>query len=350
MINIAFLFSELSEYFINCVKCLETNKGLNINVIHWRINQDAPFNLGLSSYYIEKSNFKDNSDLKFHISNFEPAIIFTSGWMDKDYIKILQAYKKSHPNVISIIGLDNPWKANVKQKLSSLIFKITLKKTFDYAWVPGQKQVQFAKHLGFKKENIKTGFYSADIANFTKAYENKSQTKRLIFAGRYAPEKGLLELIQAFQNLGKDDWELHCLGTGPLRNQIPEIKGVKHYGFVQPADLPNIMKEGGVFILPSKFEPWGVVVHEFAAAGFPMVLSDQVGAGEMFLEEGLNGFTFSWQKENDLENTLQKIMSLPNEQLLDMGKKSHEFAQRITPELWANTLMEIIEESSNVRN
>ena len=246
--------------------------------------------------------------------------------------------------------MDNPWRGNLKQKLSSLLFQRSLKKTFDYAWVPGQQQVKFAKHLGFDKSHIKTGFYSADIANFSKAYENKKISKRLIFAGRYAPEKGILELLNAFQKVNAEGWELHCIGTGPLRQQIPDIKGVKHYGFVQPVDLPEIMKEGGVFILPSKFEPWGVVVHEFAAAGFPMILSDQVGAGEAFLEEGINGYSFSWQKAGDLENKLEKIMNLPSDQLLEMGKKSHEFAQRITPELWANTLMEIIEESANVRN
>jgi glycosyltransferase involved in cell wall biosynthesis len=92
------------------------------------------------------------------------------------------------------------------------------------------------------------------------------------------------------------------------------------------------------------------VVHEFAAAGFPMILSDQVGAGESFLEDGVNGYSFSWQKEGDLEKKLQQIMNLPKEQLLEMGRKSHQFAQRITPELWTNTLLEIIEESADVRN
>ncbi len=350
MINIAFLYSELSEYFIGCIKSIKVIKGLNIKVIHWRINQDAPFNFNLSTEYRDKSKFKDTIELKSHLENFAPSVIFTSGWIDKDYIKILQGYRKKHPEVTTIIGLDNPWRGTLKQKLSSLVFKNTLKRSFDYAWVPGDKQVQFAKHLGFKAKFIKKGFYSAEIDNFSENLSKSTFSKRFIFAGRYATEKGILELIQAFKNIAADDWELHCIGTGPLKEQIPEIKGVKHYGFVQPADLPEIMKEGGIFVLPSKFEPWGVVVHEFAAAGFPMILSDQVGAREVFLEEGVNGYSFSWQKKNDLEIVLKQIMKLPEQQLLEMGRKSHEFAQRITPESWANTLMEIIEESSHVRN
>lgn len=46
--------------------------------------------------------------------------------------------------------------------------------------------------------------------------------------------------------------------------------------------MTNLMKQCGVFILPSRIEPWGVVVHEFSAAGFPLLLSDQVGSAESF--------------------------------------------------------------------
>ena len=350
-LDILFLFSELSYYFLSSLNGFTKKSLLNIHVVHWPVNPNAPFQLKFSN----SINFHPKSDLNISeienlIESINPSIIFTSGWIDKDYIKVLKAYKKKNSQCTSIIGLDNPWRGTIKQKLSSIAFKKTLKNSYDYAWVPGDKQVSFANKLGFNLKFIKKGFYSADVNNFTKAYKNKTHSKRLIFAGRYAPEKGILELLQAFKNLEIADWELHCIGTGPLRDQMPEVKGVKHYGFVQPSDLPSIMKEGGVFILPSKFEPWGVVVHEFAAAGFPMVLSDQVGSAEVFLEEGVNGYTFSWQKESDLENTLHKIMSLPEDQLIEMGKRSHEFAQRITPELWANTLMEIIEETSNVRN
>ena len=47
---------------------------------------------------------------------------------------------------------------------------------------------------------------------------------------------------------------------------------------MQPEDLLAFMSTGKAFVLPSTFEPWGVAVHEFAAAGYPLILSDAVGA------------------------------------------------------------------------
>ena len=54
----------------------------------------------------------------------------------------------------------------------------------------------------------------------------------------------------------------------------------------------QIYNSGDLFLMPSSFEPWGVVVHEHAAAGFPLLLSDAVGAGERFLEAPRNGTAF----------------------------------------------------------
>ena len=44
-----------------------------------------------------------------------------------------------------------------------------------------------------------------------------------------------------------------------------------------------------LFVLPSRHEPWGVVVNEALAAGLPVVLSDRVGAAADLLVDGENG-------------------------------------------------------------
>ncbi len=345
--NLIVLYQEPAPYFLENIELFGSNKFFKIHLFHFPLNTDAPFNYrnynNVILYDLSKFSI---TELRRKIIQLEPRAIFLTSWRNTKYL-----YSSYLFNGPVVLGVDNAWFGGLKQKIFAMLFKVIFKPIIDGLWVPGLRQKLFGLKVGFQETNIKLGAYCCELTRYNSIFEkNKTHSKRLIFAGRYAPEKGILELLQAFKNLETADWELHCIGTGQLRDQMPEVKGVKHYGFVQPSDLPSIMKEGGIFILPSKFEPWGVVVHEFAAAGFPMVLSDQVGSAEVFLEEGVNGFTFSWGKENDLENTLQKIMNLPEDQLIEMGKKSHEFAQRITPELWANTLMEIIEESSNVRN
>jgi glycosyltransferase involved in cell wall biosynthesis len=107
--------------------------------------------------------------------------------------------------------------------------------------------------------------------------------------------------------------------------------------------------ETGVYILPSKFEPWGVSVQEFAIAGFPLILSDEIGSRELFLEdESLrkdagNGFEFKAGDLQALKNAMQKMMSLKEESLLKMSAKSHALGMKLTTEQWANALLSMIE-------
>ena len=102
------------------------------------------------------------------------------------------------------------------------------------------------------------------------------------------------------------------------------------------------IKNTGVFILPSHFEPWGVVTHEFAAAGFPLILSDKIGAGTKFLDNGYNGFLFSSNNVQELKQAMLNVINLSSDELLKMGIRSMEKAEEITPTKWANTLMEIL--------
>ena len=106
----------------------------------------------------------------------------------------------------------------------------------------------------------------------------KNFPKRFLYVGRYYDFKGVKTLWDAFIQLqveNPNDWELWCLGNGDL--EPLEHPKIKHLGFMQPEDLDKIISETGIFILPSLFEPWGVVVQEYAAAGYPLILSNQIG-------------------------------------------------------------------------
>jgi glycosyltransferase involved in cell wall biosynthesis len=111
---------------------------------------------------------------------------------------------------------------------------------------------------------------------------------------------------------------------------------------VQPKDFLPYVQQTGVFVMPSLFEPWGVVMHEFAAMGFPLLVSNKVGASECFLEENKNGFSFQAGNINSLKEKLKMIMQLQPEQLNLMGECSYKLAEKITPGSWANTLIKML--------
>jgi glycosyltransferase involved in cell wall biosynthesis len=203
--------------------------------------------------------------------------------------------------------------------------------------------------LGIKESKIKLGYYCADTNYFTNCYldfkksKNHSYPKRLLYVGRYYDFKGITDLWTAFIDLQieqPNDWELWCLGTGDIKPI--EHEKIKHFGFVQPNELSKFIEQCGAFVLPSRFEPWAVVVHEFAAAGMPLILSSEVGAKELFLKNEENGFEFDAGNISDLKEKLKKLFNLSNESLNLMNERSNMLSQQLTIEKWCSTALEII--------
>ncbi len=342
--TVLFLYTEIADYFLNC--CKQLSASANVHIIRWAVNKEAPFQFDIPKNInvYEKSNYT-YIQLQQLIEIINPSIIVCSGWIDKDYLKLTKPYFNKIPTIITC---DTHYTGSIKQKIAIILSRLYLLKIFSNAWVPGNSQFSYVQKLGFKSHKIKTGFYCADLNKFNLVYSNSIQIKknnfpkRFLYVGRYYDFKGIKELWNAFielQNQHPNEWELWCLGTGNIEPiQHPKIK---HFGFVQPKDLEPILLQCGVFILPSKFEPWGVVVQEYAASGFPLILSNNVGAKQIFLEENKNGYLFNHINTNsELKNNLKKITELSAEQLNTMAEYGHALAQNITVEKWCNTLLE----------
>ncbi len=345
--RLLFLYSELADYFLSCVRKLVDTYDVEVHVIHWPVNKEAPFAFDFPEgvQFYEKSQFK-LEDIKKKIKSISPDFIYCSGWMDKDYLKAAKGYKSKIPVVI---GLDTWWDGSTKQQLACLLSPFTIQNIFSHCWVPGDRQKKYALKLGFKEDEIMMGYYSADTESFKIVGENTLQEKtskyphKFIYVGRYYEFKGIKDLWEAFIQWKKEtnnDWELWCLGTGDLTPV--NHPNVKHFGFVQPKEMEPYIKGGGVFIMPSHFEPWGVVLHEFSAAGFPLICSDRVGASEAFMRDNENGYIYPSGDLNKLKECMSKITSLSDEKLLQMGSISKGLSQKITPAIWVDTLMKTI--------
>ena len=107
----------------------------------------------------------------------------------------------------------------------------------------------------------------------------------ILFVGRLIWKKGVDILIDALPGLcPRWDLQLVIAGDGPekarLESQVQRAglgEHVKFIGFQQPRELPRWYCAADVFALPSRTEPWGVVVLEALASGLPVVVTDKVG-------------------------------------------------------------------------
>lgn len=345
--SIIILYTELAEYLICCLNEL-SNLNINIHVINYPVNKEAPFNFNLENKFITFYNRSDynTQSIILLIEKIKPSLIYCAGWSDKDYLKTVKYFKNKIP---ALLGFDNQWEGSIKQKVSTIYARIFITPYFKHAFVPGEIQKTFALKLGFEKENILTGAYSANTEYFESIYNSQKQQKqtsfpkRFLYVGRYYEFKGINELWQAFIELQTEhpnEWELWCLGVGDIK-PVDHPK-IKHFGFVQPKDLALYTSQTGVFILPSRFEPWGVVVHEFAASGFPLLLSDKVGASEQFLKQGLNGFSFEANNIAQLKKAMMQMIQKNNQELVQMGEQSNLLSQKISPKTWAKNILTVL--------
>jgi glycosyltransferase involved in cell wall biosynthesis len=337
MKRILVLYKELAGYFIACLDELCLVHGVQADVIAYPVNTDAPFEFKHSERIKISSRLSlSDEELNRMVEADDYDLIFTGGWFDKGYLAALKSRKCP-----ALLGFDNAWNGSIKQQLSALYGRVFIRPLFEYAFVPGSKQAHFAEKLGFSKNTIIVGAYSCDVPKFSSVVQQPTGKNRLIYAGRYSPEKFVSELWQSFHELSEKEfpnWELHCIGTGPLWNERLQSPHIVHHGFMQPEILLSFMGTGNAFILPSTFEPWGVAVHEFAAAGFPLILSNAVGAAEAFLEPNKNGYLFQAGNTLSLESALRQMMSQSAAQLLTMGNHSRVLASNITPATWAKSV------------
>jgi glycosyltransferase involved in cell wall biosynthesis len=348
--KIIFLYTEIAEYFLACTdKLREMHPEAEVHIVRFPVNKEAPFkfNIGNDIMVYDRDSYNDPELLEL-VNSIRPQLIVCSGWVDKGYLAVCKAFKKK---AVTVLALDNHWRGDIKQRVAALLSPFYLLNRFSKCWVPGEHQYKYAQKLGFKRKNIGTGFYSCDHDFFNEQYLKAKESKkvnfpkRFIFVGRYYEFKGIRDLWQAFIDLQKEsgsDWELWCLGTGDV--EPVEHPSIKHFGFVQPADMSRFIQEAGVFVLPSHFEPWGVVVHEFAAAGFPLICSDAVGSGSTFVENNFNGYIYKAGHIDDLKQALSKVINADRQKLVEMAENSTKKAKQITPEVWAKQLISFLNE------
>lgn len=341
--RIVFLYSELAGYFLACAKELGQHPEVeSVDIVHWPVNPEAPFKVGSMEHYtLHPKADLNRMKLQSLMHRIQPTAIVCSGWMDSDYNAVARSFCKRLPVVLT---LDNWWTGSLKQWLAVATAPFFISRRFNRAWVPGAPQQPFAERLGFRGSKLATGFYCADPRPFQKIYEARQKrqaSKKLLYIGRYLEIKGVIELWTAFAQLSEafPEWELHCVGTGELWEERLLHPKIFHHGFKQPEELAPYIEDAACFVMPSKEEPWGVVLQEMAIAGLPLLVSDQVGAVSAFLQPGKNGEVFVLQS---LPEVLRSFFSHTLEEHLSMGQKSHNLGNNNTPHHWYTKLLKII--------
>jgi glycosyltransferase involved in cell wall biosynthesis len=261
-----------------------------------------------------------------------------SSWDVADYRREVRRWRG---RALRVLCMDNQWLATPKQRLGVVTAAVYVKPAFDIAFMPGDTQGEFARRLGFGVERQLRGLYCADQPTFEAAAGRRrgEVPPRFLFVGRLVEPKGVDVLAEAYLRYrsaaGSSPWGLTVAGAGPLAAELRGTTGVEVLDFVQPADLPELMASCGCFVLPSRFEPWGVVLHEAAAAGLPLIATSACGAATRLLQDGYNGVLVAAGQVASLADAMSAVASSPQERLAEMSAASVSLSRQFTPERWA---------------
>jgi glycosyltransferase involved in cell wall biosynthesis len=281
----------------------------------------------------------DEAVLDKKVKDFRPDVFLVSSWHVPVYRRLLRRY----PKIPKVVRFDNQWFGTWRQKLGALVAPLYIHKTFEAAFVGGERQAEFARHIGFKEQQIWHSAFSCDTDRFNRIYrQRKGQAggnpRSFLFVGLLLPKKGVGPLAEAYRSYRartQDPWPLTVCGLGPLAEVLEGQAGVDMRGFVQPPDMAEIYAQSSCLLAPSTFEPWGYVPHEAAAAGLAVITTTVVGSSVHLVRDCFNGFLIPPEDAESLANAMLRYTSLSDERRRTMADNSYSLSLQFTPQLWA---------------
>ena len=153
----------------------------------------------------------------------------------------------------------------------------------------------------------------------------------ILFASKLQNRKCCADLLEAYLHLvsvkGTDPHPyLVIVGDGEERPAL-EIRAaqsgcadIRFCGFRNQSELPRFFDIATVFVLPSRDEPWGLIVNEVMNAGRAVIVSDDVGCQLDLIEDGVEGCVFPAGDVEALADALRRVLATP-EMAETMGRR-----------------------------
>ncbi len=164
-----------------------------------------------------------------------------------------------------------------------------------------------------------------------------------LFVGRLEPEKGLPELLAAWEDV---PLPLKVIGAGDSTALRP-LRGVEFLGPQTLSQVYAYMAEAQVVLVPSTwYETFGRVIVEAFACGTPVIGSDHGAVGEL-IDHGRTGLKFRPGDSQDLRNQVEWMLAHPREWQQMRHQARAEFEHRYTAAENYRQLMEIYRQALN---
>lgn len=229
----------------------------------------------------------------------------------------------------------------------------------------GEMAKKYFMDLGAAKEKIYTHTFTTlnkeDILSAPLSHEDKLALRRklklpedghiVIAVGRFIPLKRYSELIEAWIDMPQD-YFLQLIGGGEevvnYRKCIEKnhLNNVMIEGFHPKNELFEYYKAADVFVHPTSYDVWGLVINEAMACGLPVVVSDHCVAGLELVRNHENGYLIKMGNDVEMCDRVRQICE-DNNLHSKMTQNALQTIKSYTLEHMAETHIQAFKEITN---
>lgn len=234
------------------------------------------------------------------------------------------------------VGIDSDTQLIVPSNpIKRLVKSVMLRFLFSRKWMYGlaggnHSHKDLFRHYGMPEERI---FLMPMMVNNERFYytgERQTEPFTFIYVGRLVDFKHTPLMGQAFIKAFAENDKVHLrvVGDGEYMQELQSLsKGhsnIHLLGAKFGKELEEEYHNAHVFVLPSTYEMWGLVVNEAMAASMPVIVSDTVGSGYDLVQGQNTGLVF---KDNDVDSLAECMKRIVhNKQLYQqMSKNAYHF-------------------------
>jgi glycosyltransferase involved in cell wall biosynthesis len=197
---------------------------------------------------------------------------------------------------------------------------------------------------GVDAKKIRINPYGVDCDQFRVTPRVNLKAIRFVFVGALNARKGVPLLLDAWRQVATPGAELWLIGQAPAETcaLLHATPGVRLLGAVPHDEVAARMQQCDVFVFPSFFEGFGLVLLEAMACGLP-VITTTATAGPDIIVQGENGWLIEPGDMSALIETMNYCLEHPGI-IQDMRHSARATAERFTWEAYGNRWMEILAE------
>lgn len=284
------------------------------------------------------SDFIINTGFTTECLRYDHVILFGYNYPTYIIVALIRSILRKNTFLFCESTLSDSRASLWRRVLKALFFRIGFKRYV----VPGQRSAAFLLAHGARREQISVARNASPMRPLAPPDLSPSPGThlRLLFVGRLAPEKRIIQLLRAFSDLNSAH-TLTVAGSGPLIEEVKTIaescSTIRNLGSVESEQLTSVYAGHDVLVLLSEQEPWGMVVNEAINHGLALLLSPDVGCAPDLLN--LNGIYLDQISPHHLERALEQLST----NLAAYRANSLALAERTTVRQQASDLLAVLE-------